>query len=256
MGFKSNMSGIVAKQLGSLQGKLIAQIEGNVSNILKKFSNECPSPSDLEKIIKIKNNLIRTLNSFQRRVDSFKGTANKLQTAVSSATAIIKVIKSIPIPTAIIPPMTGGVGLPISILTKYSDALVTLNKIVETLESDISGVNAVIGSVSMTITSLRSRLELIDSAIERCSKGSQQIVAAAQPPENTGSEGTPSPDYLYKGYVLAIIQDPNSPKIAPKRYAIATDNAGIVRLRGESSFSSDTQVLLDEIKFKIDNQLA
>jgi len=27
-----------------------------------------------------------------------------------------------------------------------------------------------------------------------------------------------------------------------------------MKLRGESSFSSDTQVLLDELKFKIDNQ--
>jgi len=258
MGFKSNISGIVAQQLGSLQGKLVAQIEGRVSDTLKKFSNECPTSSELQKIISIKNNLLAALNSFERRVASFNGAVGGMQGAVSSAKVVIQVIKAIPLPTAIIPPMTGGIGIPVSILTRYSDALVLLNKIVEVLENDIDGVKAVIGSVSSTIASLKRRLETIDLAIETCSKSQPadlaQILAVAQPPENTGSEGTPNADYLYKGYVLAIIEDPNSPKIAPRRYAVAKDKGGTIRLRGESSFSSDTQVLLDEVKFKIDNQ--
>jgi hypothetical protein len=54
---------------------------------------------------------------------------------------------------------------------------------------------------------------------------------------------------------LEIIEDPNSPRIAPRRYAIAKDRRGIIVLRGDSSFSSSTDVLLDEIKFRIDNQL-
>jgi hypothetical protein len=258
MAFKSNISGIIAKQLGNLQGKLVAQIEGRVSDTLTKFSNECPTSSELQKIINTRNNLLAALNSFERRIASFNGTVAGMQGAVSSAKVVIQVIKSIPIPTAIIPPMSGGIGIPISILTRYSDALILLNKIVEVLENDIDGVRAVTGSVSSTIASLKNRLKTIDIAIETCSKKQPadlaQILATAQPPENTGSEGTPDADYLYKGYVLAIIEDPNSPKIAPRRYAVAKDKGGTIRLRGESSFSSDTQVLLDEIKFKIDNQ--
>jgi hypothetical protein len=118
MGFKSNMSGIVAKQLGSLQGKLIAQIEGRVSDILKKFSNECPTSSELQRIINTKNNLLASLNSFERRVSSFKGVVSKMQAVVRSTKVLIQVIKSIPIPTAIIPPTTGGLGIPINILTR------------------------------------------------------------------------------------------------------------------------------------------
>lgn len=263
MGFKSNMSGIVAQQLGSLQGKLTAQIEGRVSDILKKFSNECPTPSELEKIIRSKNNLLAALNSFQRRIASFNSTVNGIQSAVGSAKVVIQVIKSIPLPTAIIPPMSGGIGIPVSILTRYSDALVLLNKIVEVLEDDIDGVKAVTGSVAETIASLKSALESIDLAIQNCSKGNPQVLETTQPKENTGSEGTPrdaqgntDPDYLYKGYTLEIVEDPNSPAIAPKRYAIAKTKAGGIALYGPSSFSSDVQVLLDEVKFRIDNQLS
>jgi len=56
-------------------------------------------------------------------------------------------------------------------------------------------------------------------------------------------------------YNIEVIQDENSPAIAPKRKAIAKDFRGIVVLRGESSFASDPQVLIDELKLRIDNQL-
>ena len=56
-------------------------------------------------------------------------------------------------------------------------------------------------------------------------------------------------------YKLEILTAPDSPAIAPKRFAVAKDSQGVVVLRGPKSFSSSTQVLLNEIKFRIDNQL-
>ena len=143
--------------------------------------------------------------------------------------------------------------------------LVKLNKILDRLLGDAAAILVVVTTISLVIKNLKDRLNSIDLAIQQCSIGQpadlNQILATAQPPANTGTEGTPKdaqgnpdPNYLYKGYVLAIIEDPNSPKIAPLRYAVAKDKYGTIRLRGESSFSSDTQVLLDELKFKIDNQ--
>ena len=64
---------------------------------------------------------------------------------------------------------------------------------------------------------------------------------------HTGPDGT-----IYK---LEIILDPDSPEIAPRRFAVAKNKDGIIMLKGQKSFSSSTQVLLDEIKFRIDNQL-
>ena len=59
-------------------------------------------------------------------------------------------------------------------------------------------------------------------------------------------------EYLYKGYRLRIVQDTIAYKLAPKRHAIAIDKKGVQVLQGPSSFSSSTQVLLDELKFRID----
>ena len=34
------LSGIIARQVGSIQGKLVSQVEGQVFNVLSKFSNQ------------------------------------------------------------------------------------------------------------------------------------------------------------------------------------------------------------------------
>ena len=62
-------------------------------------------------------------------------------------------------------------------------------------------------------------------------------------------------DLTYRGYLLKIIRDPASPKLAPKHFAVAIRD-GKQELKGPSSFSSSKEVLLDEIKFRIDNQLS
>ena len=243
----AGISSIVARQIGSLQGKLVTQVQGEVLKILKKFSNQCPDSKELQQIITTRNTLIKHIDSFQKRVNKFSTTSKKLDSTAKTIRRRIQIITSIPIPTAV-----SGVGIPISILTLYSNALIKLNKTVDSLESESAAIKILISSISPQLTGLKTRLQSVDKAIEQCSKGQVAVLEVAQPKENTGSEGIPNESYQYKGYVLGIVQDPNSPKIAPKRFATATDNRGIVVLRGQSSFSSSTQVLLDEIKFRID----
>jgi hypothetical protein len=264
-GTKAGISAIIAGQVGNLKGKVVSQIQKEVLSILNKFASDCPNTKDLERIIKIKNTLLSHLTSFEKRINVFSNTATQLTTAAQTVNNLIKVITSIPIPTVLtfIPGQSGGLvrGVPYSTLTRYSNTLVKLNKTVDRLLGEATAITSTISTVKPLITSLKNRLNLIDISIEQCSLeqaaegGLAQIVASAQPPENTGSEGTPNDDYLYKGYILEIVDDPNSPSIAPRRYAIAKDTVGVIVLYGPSSFSSDTQVLLDEIKFRIDNQL-
>ena len=258
MAILPQISGIIARQVGSIQGKVTAQVQSRVLEMLSKFTSECPTGPGLSRIISERNNLLSIINSFENRISTLGRAATRFDAVIKSLRVAIQVIKSIPLPTAIIPPISGGIGIPVSILTRYSDVLIKLNKLLDALEADKQGILGVVSTVSTTLANLKARLESLDLLIQECSKKSPDlpnIVNQAQPKENTGSEGVPSSDYLYKGYTLEIVQDPNSPSIAPKRYAIAKDKAGITVLYGPSSFSSDTKVLLDEVKFRIDNQL-
>lgn len=255
MAIKSKITKIVASQIGPLQAKLRSEIQKKVLELLKEFASGCPNQAKLLKIIKIKNNLLRNINSFQKRVNQVKKLPNSLKPVINSAKVALQIISNIPVPTAIIPPQSGGLGVPMKVLNRYSKAINTLTKTIDVLEGDVSSVNTMITSISGPISSLQKRLQSLDIQIQNCSKGSPTVIAEAQPRENTGTEGTPNSDYLYKGYTLEILQDPNSPKIAPRRYALAKNKVGVVVIIGDSSFSSSTQVLLDELKFKIDNQL-
>jgi hypothetical protein len=268
MAIKSQLAGLVARQVGALQGKLTAQVQDRVLETVARFANQCPPDRELRKIIRTRDNLLKAINGLEKRLNTFKSLANKLGPAITAAKIAIKTITAIPRPTVLqFVPDPGALvkGVPFSALTKLSDRLIFLNKLLDSLEGDKEGILGVISSVSTTIASLKQRLSILDNAIEACSKKSPDlpgIVKQVQPKANTGSEGTPTnelgnidPRYEHKGYILAIIEDPNSPAIAPRRYAVAKDNKGTVVLRGQSSFSSDTQILLDEIKFRIDNQL-
>jgi len=250
---RGGISVIAASQIGALKGALAAQILKRVIAMLSKFSSGCPNNKELQKIIKVRSTLLKHLTSFEKRVSAFAAIANQLTAVVSVIKIIIQLITSIPLPTAIIPPQTGGLGIPVSVLTKYSNALVKVNKKLDIILTEAAAITGIINTVSPIITNLKNRLESIDIAIEQCSIGEpadlSQILATAQPPIDS-----PRQEDTYKSYTLEILQDLSSSTIAPRRYAVAKDKSGVTRLRGDSSFSSDTQVLLDELKFKIDNQ--
>ena len=57
----------------------------------------------------------------------------------------------------------------------------------------------------------------------------------------------------YKGFTLELVLDPLSSSKYPKRYAQALTRTGVPVLKTDSSFASDPQILLDQLKFIIDS---
>jgi hypothetical protein len=259
-GVRGGMAAIVAGQVGNMRGKLIAYVQQQVFQALNKFINECPNVDELKRIIALRNNLLKQINLIESRVGKFKPVATKLNITVTTLKLAIQIIKQIPTPTAIIPPQTGGLGIPVSVLNKYSDRINKLNTQLDKFSNEAAAITSTVDRITPVLSNVKLKLQSIDIAVEAClannsSQELKNLINAAQPIENTGSEGVPDLEYEYRGYKLEIIQDPNSPEIAPRRYAVAKDRRGIIVLKGSPSFSSSTQVLLDEIKFRIDNQL-
>ena len=101
--------------------------------------------------------------------------------------------------------------------------------------------------------------KLTDGNIDKDTKGLIKSFLDTLKQED-GSKTGQDADFYYRGpngdlYKLEIVADIDSPSIAPRRFAIAKDTSDVTVLKGPKSFSSSTQVLLDEIKFRIDNQL-
>lgn len=259
----SRITQIVARQVGTIQANLTSQIQGSISNILSKFNNQCPSQEELVSIIKTKNNLSKVINSYERRVSRLKQIGRQLQPAVTSARVSINIIKRIPRPTVftIIPPQAGGVvlGVPFSALTSLGDRLIQLDKLLNSLQNDIRGVNQTVDSANTLFQNLRTSLNRIDQAVNQCNSEIAEnsiILSDLQKEDRIEVKNLEDNDLTYKGFILEIVTDPNSPEIAPRRFAVAKDRRGVVVLRGQPSFSASINVLLDEIKFRIDNKLS
>jgi hypothetical protein len=56
----------------------------------------------------------------------------------------------------------------------------------------------------------------------------------------------------YQGYRIEVRVDPDSPPVAPRRYAVAIDSIGVAVLEGNRSFSSSNELLIEELKLAID----
>lgn len=271
MAVSSQISSIVATQIGRIEGELQARIQLEATKMLNKFANQCPDNDTLIGIINTRNALLTGVNNFQKRTNKFLSFVSSLRSAIRAANLIIKLLKVNPSPVAIGTPPNKDFGGLISAktsgqLTSLADRLYNTRKVLEDLDGDVSSIESLVGGVAPSLNSVKSILENINIKSQECiaatsdSEELSELLKKVQPLENTGSEGTPSLEYLYKSksgrvYTLAIIEDRGLETQIPRRLAVAKDNIGVIILRGQPSFSSDTKVLLDELKFRIDNQL-
>ena len=270
----SNLSGIIAIQLGDIEADVRGRIQDEVRRLTVQFANECPSPAALTRIIGIQNNLATRINGFEGRIRPFRRMVTRLESSFRVAINVIKILKLIPIPTAQGTPPTGATSdvggflfaLPIKITNKYADLLRLASELAASIEDDINACNGLLEETEFDLVSLKNDLEVLNPSIEECTRNQglsadqlKQIREAAEGTNKTGTAGTntdiPFRSTNGKDYTLSVVTDPNSPSIAPKRYAVAKDQIGVVVLRGPSSFASSTEVLIQELKFRIDNQL-
>lgn len=274
MALRSQISRIVANQLGNIQGQVEARIITEAVKLTEQFASGCPNQDKLIKIIKARNNLLKSLNNFQRLANRLGSIPSKLRPAISSAKTIIRIIKRNPTPLAIgVKPAKDFGGLisarSAGFVTSQADRLVKVNLLLDALEGDLSAVTSLLKGINPTLNNLRQVLDNVNISIQDCvdnlteqdADSAKELINAVRPLENTGSEGTPDESFEYvaangRPYFLSIENFRSDTDIAQRRVAIAKDLTGATVLKGSPSFSSDTQILLEELKFRLDNQLA
>ena len=79
----------------------------------------------------------------------------------------ITIIKTIPIPTAIIPP-SGGIGLPVNVLTILADSLDKLSDLLKGAKGALSVIPEVGGTITSSATKAINSLQQLDSLVNGC----------------------------------------------------------------------------------------
>lgn len=219
-----------------------------IKNILQNIPKQCPS--DLNKIIQKRNLLVKQLNSIYNVISLLSTSLTGITTFLEVLKALIPIFSALPIPNQFT-----TVGLVITLKEQQDKLLSFLDRL-----SHITGSCALVLAIITNILRLLIfLLNLLDELTKRCAENNNisfaeinnEILSITSNKEIIEMQ---SQQNIYKGFTLEVILEPMNDNLQyPRRRAVARNSTGVIVLQGEPSFSSDIGVLINELKFIIDN---
>lgn len=214
---------------------------------LEKIKDQilCPRQDEILKIINKRNKLVRQINSIYKTITTISKVLVGINIAITALQAGILAVTVLPLP---LPPV-----IPIG-----AEELKTQLKKFQIVVNIVTLTLAAFGAVLGIILRLLNALDIL---IRECAQ-SQDIPFETINTElnifvnqSTGISNSAviAADLSYKGFTLEIKLDETSTNKYPKRFAQALTRQGVPVLKTDSSFASDPQVLIDQLKFIIDS---
>jgi hypothetical protein len=232
----------LAKNVAGIQERLLTQ----VNKLKSKFPKDtCPTKEQLLLIIEKRNALASGINQLQNQIKTLDRTGNLINKTTSPIPPALSILKLIPLPTSL-PGVTAG-----NIVT-LSDIFNTLKETLARFKSIAGGFDFLENFANSILNRVNDELKKLDVLIEKCAKelGIEYEIINDELNKSITEEGFGT----YKGFTFEIKYDNLNQTSYPKRFAQALDKKKIVRLKSESSFASDPNVLIEELKFIIDTQ--
>jgi len=228
---------------------------------LIKVEGECPTPSELAKVISIRNNVLEQANSISKILKGVTFTVDLAKLGINTLVNLITALKAARITASLaaklIPAVPGAVPAALSDL----DALITEktfdifgNPKIPPTQFAVNSISIPVALMSFYINDFIVKLKLLDDNIKKCNSnlnlpspddGLLEISNTQQQAEKNTNFST------YQGFVFEIEEVPFSPTVNRKR-ALGKNQDGITLIQTELSFTPSDRVLIDELKFIID----
>lgn len=246
-------------------GSQIPQIiQPSLQNLIQKYipdPNTCPTDSVLDELITQRNNIAQSLNNIGNKItqsgNTITGSSEFLNTILSVITGIdtasiiaSAAAKLIPVVPGVVPAALNDAQTFIRKTTFDQLGNSKLSK----LQSVISSSSLVISIVGTYILTVKNLLDTIDAYINKCklnaniiplSDSINSIANSQKQAQQTSTQTT------YKGFIIEIEEVPYTPTVTRRR-AIGKNFDGIVMIQTELSFTTNSQTLINELKFIID----
>ena len=258
----------------------LVNFELAVDPILERLQQACPPKAELEAIIKQKNSITTALTQVQTALTTMVQTGQTVTGIINVADIAVRVIKNLPLPTAVPP----GVGIPINVINRFTDTLIKLSDLIKVSKGVVSSIAPAVQSLNNDIQTILSALTRLDVLLVGCLEADtvgltdeekedyftslginlntldttsdpQVNLVGGQALEDSLAPNSNDP-LIYKDFKLIIDNDKENTLSFPRRRIVATRVTDAVQIVGDYSFSSSTQILVDEIKFKIDKYLS
>ncbi len=241
---------IIALQIANKLASILSQ-RGQLEKLVDQvniYIELASTPEEIQIATNLRNNTITLINNSIAKLDSLSKTLQQISLYITIFSALVAVLSSISVPTAVPP----GIGVPVALITRITKALERANKLIASL-----GVLAGIGS-----TILENEILKLNELIERLKQVSldDKALNTLNQQELTGLttsllSNTQFPPY--KGFKFQIKVEENKAfevKGNKRHYAVAVDRDGVEVLKSELSFTLDPQDLVDQLKLIIDQR--
>ena len=233
----------------------------DITTMPPKLPDLCPTKETLNKAIDIRNNLVTNLNGLSRTLNIVAGTVTATSTIFEVASKLPQIIgiiktalslgvKFIPSP----PGVPGAVASALSDLEDLKNFLLFKSdgsaRLVET-KNKIERLALAIDMFTAAVSTILLLLDLLDQLINKCTKTNLISVDSNLVQQTKKTITTPN-QASYQGFLIKIVDVPFNAKIS-KRKAVGYNAEGIPLIETPASFTTNSQVLIDELKLYIDN---
>ena len=228
--------------------KLIAKGTPKISDIQNQIT--CPTQAELARIISRKNRLVKQLNRLLKVIQSTEKFINSIKKFISivSKTILGLDIASLALPSSIPP----GIGIPVGIINKSGDVINLLKNQIKGEQGKIDNLVSPLTLLKSVIAQALQYLNLLDNLVQHCyPDANQEQISAELTAITTDESNQESPIVTdVNGFTMGVETEVTDSSLKRRR-AIATNKQGVVMLKGEFSFSSIDQILIDELVFYI-----
>ena len=212
-----------------------------------------PPPEDLESIIAKKNKLVKIINSTLKVIEVQTKILAVTQGIINVTDTTYKILKNVPTPTAV-----AGVGIPISVVNNVEDIKIFLANNIGKFKYVNNTVLNILKLLENALGQVLDLLNVLDLFVQYTyeTTGLDPYAEEGIEPELealTRQEAQQASPVVTEanGFEMDIEVEKTTNKVKRKR-AIARNKAGIVMLKGDYSFSSVDQILIDQLVFYIE----
>ena len=222
-----------------IENKVVSMIQ-----LSKKDNFGCPSNEEIQRIIKRKNRVSKALNIIYVSL-------NAASAAVGINQGLLQLIKpSIKLNTFAPSTFYGGPvpqpDIPTKVAVEKTDEL---EKESAKIEKRNKNLLIFLTSVTFLLGIIIKLLNATDQALQECTDEDIEPTISEEL-QNFNQEFDKELNNKINGFILEIETEKTENSLKRKR-AIAKNDEGVILLRGEYSFASSDEILIDELKFYI-----
>jgi hypothetical protein len=205
---------------------------------LKKIldNSSCPTQAELTNLINRKNKLVKQLNNSLKIIDTTTKVLGITGGIIQALQIALKLQVAIPTP---VPPAV-------------NEANRILDKRISQLKSVNTGILSILLILRQVLTQALQLLNLLDQLVQKCYPNADQERVSLELTALTVQQSTQLSPVVtnVNGFEMGV-ETENTTNTLKRRRAIARNKQGVVMLKGEWSFSSIDQILIDELVFYI-----